>query len=601
VKSHNPSHNQQSNSHIFLALLMAVGTPNAWAQTPSPADQQQQLQQLRQQLDNLSRDRVPAPLPTTPKFDLRIQAPEKSAVPKSIEEIQFEVKGYEFEGMTFVSTARALAFFEGTIGQKVSLDAVRKGSEALEALYREQGFFLTRVFIPPQQVKDGVFKIRVIEGAIGQVFVEGADEGINQQVLSLAKSLIGKKPLDLASLERVLLLINDIPGASGSGVLRQGSELGASDLVITTSPGPDINLVTMNNTGSNATGPFSMSYNGTFQQPLSLNGSLNVGVTGTGSQLQEVQSTTVRYSRALGGSGLQGSIGGIASRALPGGTVSRALGLQSDIYSISGRLRYPVQRSRTSSVYFDTGLSLNRSTTKAPLGPMEVQQAINKGDKSTVAEATVSWALNGWMDGIQNVNLSFFHGTTLFNAFTDANEPTTATPGFEPRFKKFASTFTRTQTLPNKFSLQTIGQVQYTRDKLSSSELIGFGGPFIGRGFDPGAISGDRGWGGLLELRYDSDVNVMPTIGKIQFYLSYDHGVVRATQYEFLDRSDPTNPTTANAGGTQMRRTSKAMGMRFPLLKDNLLDVQLADAFKEINGEGVRGSPRFLVSAVVRF
>jgi hypothetical protein len=76
---------------------------------------------------------------------------------------------------------------------------------------------------------------------------------------------------------------------------------------------------------------------------------------------------------------------------------------------------------------------------------------------------------------------------------------------------------------------------------------------------------------------------------------------VRATQYEFLDRSDPTNPTTANAGGTQMRRTSKAMGMRFPLLKDNLLDVQLADAFKEINGEGVRGSPRFLVSAVVRF
>lgn len=588
------------NAICMAALAASAALTQVHAQTSTnltPAQEQQLRQQIDQQT-NISRDRVQTPFPRTPNFDLRIQAPEKSAVPKAIEEIQFEVKGFEFEGMSLYKREDILPLFADIVGTKTGLEPIRKAVETLENRYRDQGYFLTRVFIPPQQVKDGIFRIRVIEGSIGQVFVEGADDGINGKVLALAKRLIGKKPLDLASLERVLLLINDIPGASGSGVLRQGADLGASDLVITTTPAPDVHLMTLNNTGSNATGPNSVGYNATLAQPFGLNGSLNAGVTGIGGSLNEVQSTVFRYSTAIGGSGLQGSIGALASRALPGSKTARDLGLKSDSYSISGRLRYPLQRSRMSSVYFDTGMAYNRSDTRAGKADEMLAAAINKGDKSTVVEATLSWALNGWMDGVQNVNLSFFHGTTLFSALTDSNDIYASTPGFEPRFKKISSLFTRTQTLPNKFSLQTVFQTQYTRDKLAAGESIAFGGSFIGRGFDPASIVGDRGWGALLELRYDSDVNVMPTIGKIQFYASYDHGHTRVSQFRFLNRD--TN-SFDNAGGTEATLSSRAFGMRFPLLKDNLIDLQFANAHRQINGEDLRGSPRILLSALVRF
>ncbi len=587
-----------SGISVLAAAMLGLFSANAIAQQNSPLPPD--FQQLKQQLENPSRDRVQTPLPRTPNFDLRIQAPEKSAVPKAIEEIQFDVKGVEFEGMSLYARDDILPLFADIVGKKTSLDPIRKAVEALENRYRDQGYFLTRVFIPPQQVRDGIFRIRVIEGSIGQVFVEGADEGINATVLALAQKLVGKKPLDLASLERVLLLINDIPGATGSGILRQGADLGASDLVITTAPAPDVHLMILNNTGSNATGPNSVGYNATLAQPFGLNGSLNAGVTGVGGSLNEVQSTVFRFSTAIGADGWQGSIGALASRALPGSRTAKELGLKSDSYSISGRLRYPLQRSRTSSVYFDTGMAYNRSDTRAGKADEILAASINKGDKSTVVEATLSWALNGWMDGVQNVNLSFFHGTTLFSALTDSNDPYASTPGFEPRFKKISSLFTRTQTLPNKFSLQTVFQTQYTRDKLAAGESIAFGGPFIGRGFDPASIVGDRGWGGLLELRYDSDVNVMPTIGKIQFYASYDHAHTRVSQFQFLNRS--ANPVGFEpGGGTEATLSSRAFGMRFPLLKDNLIDLQFANAHRDIRGEDLRSSPRILLSALIRF
>ncbi|MGA0825099.1 MAG: hypothetical protein ACO3PJ_06085, partial [Burkholderiaceae bacterium] len=48
-----------------------------------------------------SRIRPPAlPLPATPSFDLRIESPERSAIPKAVDEIDFEVKAIVVEGVT---------------------------------------------------------------------------------------------------------------------------------------------------------------------------------------------------------------------------------------------------------------------------------------------------------------------------------------------------------------------------------------------------------------------------------------------------------------------------------------------------------------------
>ena len=57
--------------------------------------------------------------------------------------------------------------------------------------------------------------------------------------------------------------------------------------------------------------------------------------------------------------------------------------------------------------------------------------------------------------------------------------------------------------LGDSFSAVFSAQGQYSFSRLITGEQITFGGTQIGRGYDPGAITGDHGVGGSAELRYD--------------------------------------------------------------------------------------------------
>mgnify|MGYP003316155033 CR=1 FL=1 len=59
------------------------------------------------------------PLPETPKFDLRIEAPEKSPVPKAVDDITFEVKGIDVDGAEFYQQAVVEKIFASLIGKKI--------------------------------------------------------------------------------------------------------------------------------------------------------------------------------------------------------------------------------------------------------------------------------------------------------------------------------------------------------------------------------------------------------------------------------------------------------------------------------------------------
>ena len=54
-----------------------------------------------------------------------------------------------------------------TLGQ---IDAI---AEQLTIYYRKRGFFLTKVYIPAQEVRDGVVGLTVLEGKLGKVSVSG--------------------------------------------------------------------------------------------------------------------------------------------------------------------------------------------------------------------------------------------------------------------------------------------------------------------------------------------------------------------------------------------------------------------------------------------
>ena len=129
---------------------------------------------------------------------------------------------------------------------------------------------------------------------------------------------------------------------------------------------------------------------------------------------------------------------------------------------------------------------------------------------------------------------------------------------------------------------------QYSGDKMLAGESIAFGGPALGRGFDAARITGDKGYGALLELRYDSKSSLFEEMGHVQYYFSID------------DASTRTVGTPALAAQSD-HISSSAVGLRFPLFRNALVDLQLANAHKDAVGEDARSNPRFLISVVIFF
>ncbi len=121
------------------------------------------------------------------------------------------------------------------------------------------------------------------------------------------------------------------------------------------------------------------------------------------------------------------------------------------------------------------------------------------------------------------------------------------------------STFTKgtwllryTKSLNSPLSVAVTGTGQFAFDPLITGEQILFGGTQIGRGYEPGAITGDNGAGGSFELRYDKRID--------QFAID------NLEPYAFVDLAKVWNRERPAAAGIPLDNFSIAstgVGLRF--------------------------------------
>jgi hemolysin activation/secretion protein len=77
-----------------------------------------------------------------------------------------------------------------------------------------------------------------------------------------------------------------------------------------------------------------------------------------------------------------------------------------------------------------------------------------------------------------------------------------------------------------KFTIALGVRAQYAWKPLLSFEQFSAGNYTVGRGYDPGALLGDRGWGTQAEIRYGSRVAVSARRPAIEGYWFWDHAQV---------------------------------------------------------------------------
>jgi hemolysin activation/secretion protein len=97
--------------------------------------------------------------------------------------------------------------------------------------YRNHGFILAQAVVPAQKVEEGTITLRVMEGSLGSVKVEGNRVYGAESIAGPFKNLINQ-PVDQDAVEQAILSLQGLPGLTVFGTFRQGETLGDTELLV---------------------------------------------------------------------------------------------------------------------------------------------------------------------------------------------------------------------------------------------------------------------------------------------------------------------------------------------------------------------------------
>lgn len=158
--------------------------------------------------------------------------PPDPAPPEEPPAPRLAVTAYEVVGNTLLPPATVAAAFTNAVGPEVPLPDVLQAVGALQLAYRERGLATVAVTLPPQEVAEGVVRVEVTEGVLGEVVVTGQRHFSEANVRRALPSLRTNEVLNSQVLQRELDLANQNRDRQIFPVLGPGPEPGTSTLTL---------------------------------------------------------------------------------------------------------------------------------------------------------------------------------------------------------------------------------------------------------------------------------------------------------------------------------------------------------------------------------
>lgn len=159
------------NIRIIIPLLVAALAWSA-ASTAAQAPGAVQPGQIEKQF------REPPKPRATPQPIMEPPAPAQQA-PVKADAVHFTLKQVLIEGATVYPEPALRPYFAGLLGREITLLEVYALANELTAHYRNDGYILSQIIVPEQKIilEEGIVRLRVIEGFVDQVRIEGAVTG----------------------------------------------------------------------------------------------------------------------------------------------------------------------------------------------------------------------------------------------------------------------------------------------------------------------------------------------------------------------------------------------------------------------------------------
>ena len=526
---------------VAWAQLLPAGAGGAARTLPSSAD----VTRTAPAIDRLEQN-LPAASTIIP------DASPSNDIPEGLDGVTITLKSVQIQGMTAFDSDDMRDIYGPSLGKTIPLATVWEFAGAITERYRNQEYFLSRAFVPMQEIKNGKVTIRVVEGYIGHVSLD--HQLTNNYLLrrQIAR-LTAQKPIKASQLESFMLQLNDLPGASFFGALKplKSAPEGAVELGLKHTDNHGRGSVYIDNAGSRYLGPYQagISYEGSII-PLHKTAINVAGSLGN----DELRSASINHQIPLYPQWKMEFYSSVVD-AEPGSSLSN-FELRSGYTELGLGLQYQPIRQYLENLTF--GLRFDGKNTN---GDIFKNTALTR-DRIRALRSSVQYDVSDGLEGYNYIQFGLDRGVDIMGA-SQAGDANLSRSEAKPDFTVGTFSYTRFQALPRQWMLTAQGHGQYASKPLYSAEEFGYGGQSFGRAYDPSEIVGDHGLAGMLELRYQgfdawNDLKFAP-------YGFYDIGKV------WNEDAGSEDGSGSSAGlGVYINHTSglsSNLGIAFPLTR----------------------------------
>lgn len=175
----------------------------------------------------------PLALTSLPEFSHPVSQEIAQATPSPTPAPQeIDVKTIEVTGSTILTPEQIKPIVSPLEGRRVTLEELRQAADRLTQIYLDQGYINSRAILVDQVVTDGQVQIRVIEGRLEDIRIEGSGR-LNPNYIRSRVRLGAGVPLNSGALEDQLRLLRLDPLFSNvEASLRAGSDIDRSILIV---------------------------------------------------------------------------------------------------------------------------------------------------------------------------------------------------------------------------------------------------------------------------------------------------------------------------------------------------------------------------------
>jgi len=392
------------------------------------------------------------------------------------------VLSFRFIGNTVITSEQLSRLTIPFIGRSISFSELQTLIKIISTTYSDAGW-LARVYVPAQDITEGVIVIKVIESKLGQVLI---NEESKRVPVALSRATIEANttagaPLNTQELNRAIALVSRIPGVAVSGSLAAGKAIGETDVLLNLVDTPLLyGNASVDNNGSRMTGATRASVNVSLASPF------GKGHLGAANLIKTEGSEYLRLSHTLpiNPHGVRAGINASHLSYQVTATEFDALDIHGKASTLGLDAAFPISVSTnldsSVSVSLDQKAFSNYASTSISSSYATRMMALILS-----ARASDTWLRAGTTDAVLQIS----RGRLNFGDVQDIGEDSLIPKNYE----KLNLSLQRNDFISEMFSISFAYKAQYTNQNLDSSEKFYLGGAAGVRAFPSGEGGGDRG------------------------------------------------------------------------------------------------------------